>query len=210
VILGADTPRTDTSHQNLKNGGGMWPQCGVTPTPHTIPRHWGHSSRFDSCLARLYGHRGHSDFRPASPRGRPDHRADRSRPGARGGYFVVVTFGLRLLTAHPPQDYITPLRRASVFGRDVAPAKHLTDIRWPSFRSLSEAWSFDGSPARRRGNRHGFRAVWQVNRKKEKRGRRSPCGLLCCEVRRSTLRKAFIEKHFNGKWPEETSAVLRF
>ena len=23
-------------------------------------------------------------------------------------------------------------------------------------------------------------------------------------------RKAFIGKHFNGKWPEETSAVLRF
>jgi len=66
---------------------------------------------------------------PISPRG----RSRSGRPAAirleGRGHFVARTFGLRLLTAHPPQDYITHLRRASVFGRDVAPAKHLTDIR---------------------------------------------------------------------------------
>jgi hypothetical protein len=31
-------PRTDTSHQNRKNGRGMWPQCGACRSPHMFPR----------------------------------------------------------------------------------------------------------------------------------------------------------------------------
>ena len=75
-------------------------------------------------LSRPYPFSSGFAAQPPGPQGRPV-----AIRRARSGYFVVVTFGPRLLTAHPPQDYITPLRRASVFGRDVAPAKHLTDIR---------------------------------------------------------------------------------
>jgi hypothetical protein len=42
---------------------------------------------------------------------------------------VPCKFWALVLTAHPPQDYITPIRRAVRFRRDGAPAKHLTDIR---------------------------------------------------------------------------------
>jgi hypothetical protein len=37
MTLAQIDPRTDTSHQNAKNGRGMWPQCGVAGTPHTFP-----------------------------------------------------------------------------------------------------------------------------------------------------------------------------
>ena len=37
TTLAQMNPRTDTSHQDAKNGRGMWPQYGVTPPPAQFP-----------------------------------------------------------------------------------------------------------------------------------------------------------------------------
>jgi hypothetical protein len=94
----------------------MWPQCGVARIPHMFP------------VFPRFPHLPASRYEPyMSPRG---EGASRRRAQARSGRAILwLRVSGLVLTAHPPRDYIKPIRRVVRSRRDVAPVKHLTDIR---------------------------------------------------------------------------------
>ena len=88
ATLARINPRTDTSHQDAKNGRGMWPQYGVAPPPAQFP-----GTRAPLAMRQVRAH--------LSPTSGPAEARDFS--------------GVYVLTEGPMQAYINPLGTPSAF-----------------------------------------------------------------------------------------------
>jgi hypothetical protein len=115
----------------------MWPQCGVPGTPHIIP----------PCSA--------SPLANHDPQYHISVRLGREQARVKRVILGLSFRPFKWLTADPRQDYINPYGAPSAFGAMTRLRSTSLIFGDPSFRSLSEAWSFDGSPACREWDRHG-------------------------------------------------------
>jgi hypothetical protein len=132
-------PRTDTSHQNAKNGRGMWPQCGVTRPPHMFPAERVFPAYRDPAVAAIEPAKASPDREQGGLKRRFCGCRSGIKFGIRPALSVDRPPAARLYKTHtarrPPLGAMSRLRSTSLIFGD------------PSFRSRSEAWSFDGSPA---------------------------------------------------------------